>query len=240
MTDLATRGRKVSTLTQHLASISFEHQHASLATPSRSPVVRQVMAGIRRPIKVAPHQVDALYTEDIRCMVATLADSLIGLRDRALLLLGFAGAFRRSELVAFNVDDLQFRAEGLCVRLRRSKTDQDGQGRLIGIPYGQHVETCPVCAMQAWLDAARISEGAVFRGMCRHDQFASERLSKRAVTDVIKRTAKAAGLDPRWEGERGQPLHAHDPTLPVNELGLYRQSEARGGMLRGRARCHYR
>ncbi|MHB9129938.1 MAG: tyrosine-type recombinase/integrase [Armatimonadota bacterium] len=129
MTDLAMRGRKFSTLTQHLAAISFEHQHAGLATPSRSPVVRQVMTGIRRTIKVAPNQVDALYTEDIRRMLATLADSLIGLRDRALLLLGFAGAFRRSELVAFNVDDLQFRAEGLCVRLRRSKrtkTARDG------------------------------------------------------------------------------------------------------------------
>ncbi|MHB9129939.1 MAG: site-specific integrase [Armatimonadota bacterium] len=81
------------------------------------------------------------------------------------------------------------------------KTDQDGQGRLIGIPYGQHEETCPVRAMRAWLDAARILEGAVFRGMCRHDQFASERLSKRAVADVIKRTAKAAGLDPtRFSG----------------------------------------
>ena len=196
MTDLAMRGRKFSTLTQHLAAISFEHQHAGLATPSRSPAVRHVMAGIRRTIMVAPHQVDALYTEDIRHMVATLTDSLMGLRDRALLLLGFAGAFRRSELIAFNVDDLQFRAEGLCVRLRRSKTDQDGQGRLIGIPYGQHAETCPVRAMRAWLDAAQITEGAIFRGMCRHNRIASERLSKRAVADIIKRTAKAAGLDP--------------------------------------------
>lgn len=196
VTDLALQGRKFSTLTQHLAAISFEHQQAGLATPSRSPAVRHVMTGIRRTIKVAPHQVDALYTEDIRRMVATLPDTLIGLRDRALLLLGFAGAFRRSELVALNVDDLQFRMEGLCVRLRRSKTDQDGQGRLIGIPYGQHEETCPVRAMRAWLDTAQITDGAVFRGMCRHNRIASERLSKRAVADVIKRTAKVAGMDP--------------------------------------------
>jgi integrase len=196
LTDLALQGRKVSTLTQHLAAISFEHQGTGYATPSRSPVVRHVITGIRRSIGVAPHQVDALYTEDIQRMVATLPNTLIGKRDRALLLLGFAGAFRRSELVALNIDDLQFRAEGLCVRLSRSKTDQEGLGRLIGIPYGQYAETCPVLAVRIWLDDAHITEGAVFRGMSRHDRIASERLSKRAVADVVKRTAKAAGLNP--------------------------------------------
>ena len=84
--------------------------------------------------------------------VEVAGDSTIGARDRALILLGFAGAFRRSELVGLNVEDCQFGKDGLTVTLRRSKTDQDGAGRKIGIPYGSNPETCPVRTMQAWME----------------------------------------------------------------------------------------
>jgi len=144
---------------------------------------------------------DALLTEDIQQMVAMLPATLHGMRDAALLLIGFAGAFRRSELVALDVDDLQLRSEGYLIRIRRSKTDQQGRGRWVGIPYGDHPTTCPVLALQRWLAASTITEGAVFRGVNRHGQLASTRLSKRAIADIVKRTAETGGLDPsRYSG----------------------------------------
>jgi integrase len=121
---------------------------------------------------------------------------LLELRDRALLLLGFAGAFRRSELVSLDVEDLEFSRAGLVVRLRRSKTDQEGQGRRIGVPRGQRAETCPLMALQAFLKAASIESGPLFRGVNRHGQLLQGRLSDRAVALVVKRRVEAVGLDP--------------------------------------------
>ena len=103
-----------------------------------------------------------------RGMVEAADAGLIGVRDRALILLGFAGAFRRSELVALDAADLDFSRDGLAVTLRRSKTDQEAQGRKLGIPYGANSETCPVRVVQAWLDAAAIAAGPVVRSINRH------------------------------------------------------------------------
>jgi integrase len=128
-------------------------------------------------------------------MVDTLPDSLLGIRDRALLLVGFAGAFRRSELVGLDVADVEFKREGLVVTLERSKTDQEGAGRKIGIPYGSNPATCPVRALQAWLEASATTEGALFRTMNRHGHV-KDRLSGQGVAIVVKRCAEAAGLNP--------------------------------------------
>jgi len=95
-------------------------------------------------------------------MIEAQPDTLTGLRNRAILLLGFAGALRRSELVSLDVADLDFTSDGLVVTLRRSKTDQDGQGRQIGVPYGRRFKTCPVQSLQSWLEAAGITSGPIF------------------------------------------------------------------------------
>lgn len=142
------------------------------------------------PAAVAPAVV-----EEIRAMVAALPPRLLGARDRALLLVGFASGFRRSELVALDVADVEFRREGLLITLRRSKTDPAGQGRPVGIPYGSTPATCPVRALQDWLAGAGISEGPVFRPVNRHGRVRPGRLSDRAVARVVPRSAQAAGLD---------------------------------------------
>lgn len=195
VTALAHAGRKVNTLTRHLSAIAAVHQQYQVLSPTRHPAVRAVMRGIRRSVGAPPHSVEALFTEDIVRMVATLPTTRLGWRDRALILLGFAGAFRSAELVGLNVEDLHLRTEGLAVLISRSKTDQEGQGRWVGIPYGANEATCPVGAVLTWLEAARITEGAVFRGMNRHDNITSARLSTRSVEVIIKRTAATAGLD---------------------------------------------
>jgi integrase len=110
-------------------------------------------------------------------MVDATDGGLIGVRDRALILFGFAGAFRRSELVALDVEDCAFGKDGLKVTLRRSKSDQDGAGREIGVSFGSNPETCPVRTMQAWLEQAGINAGPAFRSINRHGQVQPRRLS---------------------------------------------------------------
>jgi integrase len=129
-------------------------------------------------------------------MVGGLGTDSAGCRDRALLLLGFAGALRRSELVGLDVADITEGTDGLTVLLRRSKTDQEGAGRTVGVPYGSNPVTCPVRAWRAWLEVSGIEEGPVFRSVDRHGRIGVTRLTAQAVALVLKRHAAGAGLDP--------------------------------------------
>ena len=122
-------------------------------------------------------------------------DRLIACRDRALLLLGFAGAMRRSELVGLDVADVVETTDGLVVTIRRSKTDQEGQGRKIGIPYGSKLATCPVRSLRAWKARAKITEGPLFRQVNRHGKVSEGRLGDRTVALVVKRAVAATGVD---------------------------------------------
>jgi integrase len=187
---------KVATLQRHLAAIGEAHRTAGHPSPAEDAFVRAVWSGIRRTKGVAPEGKAPALTEDVRLMVDTLPESLMGTRDRALLLLGFAGAFRRSELVALDRRDLQITSAGITVTLRRSKTDQEGAGRKVGIPYGSRPHTCPVRSLLAWLEDSRITEGPVFRRMNRHGHLLPHRLSDRGVARIVQRCAEAAGLDP--------------------------------------------
>jgi integrase len=201
---------KPASLALYLAAISQAHQAAGFETPTKAAPVRAVMQGIRRAKGVAPAAKAAAITQDVRAMVDTLPDNLLGVRDRALLLLGFSGAFRRSELVGLDREDLAITSEGVTVTLRRSKTDQQGQGRRVGIPYGSRPGTCPVRAIMAWLEAAGIERGPLFVGLNRHGQLLPGRLSDRAVARVVQRQAEAAGLDASQYG--GHSLRAGHAT----------------------------
>lgn len=195
LADLAQDGYAVATLERRLAAISQAHQARDLDTPTRSLAVRKVFAGIRRRHGAAQHGKAPLLPDDLVLMIAELDESPTGLRDKALLLLGFAGAFRRSELVGLDVADLQLRRDGLVVTLRRSKTDQEGQGIVKGIPRGKKGR-CPVRAVEAWLAAASISEGPMFRPIDRHGNVRPQRLADYHVARLVKRLAEACGLDP--------------------------------------------
>jgi integrase len=128
-------------------------------------------------------------------MVEATDVGLIGLRDRALILLGFAGAFRRSELVGLDLGDCAFGKDGLTITLRRSKTDQDGEGRRIGIPFGSNPQTCPIRLLEAWIEQAGITAGPLFRSVSRHGQVQAARLSGIDVARIVKKRAVRAGLD---------------------------------------------
>ena len=137
LADEASAGKRASTLGRRLAAIRYFHRAAGFDTPTDDEKVKAVLSGIRRTIGAAPVRKKAATSDIVLGMVGGKGRSLRELRDRAILLLGFAGAFRRSELVALNVEDIEEAAEGLLVTLRRSKADQEGVGRRVAIPRGE-------------------------------------------------------------------------------------------------------
>ena len=150
--------------------------------------------GVRRTFGTAQRQVRPLTVPELRTMLEGLGSDPARCRDRALLLLGFAGGLRRSELVGLDVTDITEGTDGLTVRLRRSKTDQEGAGRTVGIPFGSNLVTCR--AWRGWLAVSGITEGPAFRPVDRHGRIGTTRLSAQAVALVLKRHAVRAGLDP--------------------------------------------
>jgi site-specific recombinase XerD len=198
LADLASR-RKVATVQRRLASISQQHVAACYETPTRSATVRLIMQGIRRthaPAQVV-RKVQPAVTSIICKLVNALGDSLIDRRDRALILIGFAGAFRRSELAQLCLADITETVDGLRMILRQSKTDQEGAGLVKGIPRGHDPKTCPVLAWRDWIAAAGIESGQAFRSVDRYGHVGAS-LSGRAIADMIKSRVKAVGLDP-WQ-----------------------------------------
>ena len=185
-----------STLGRRLAAIRLMHLGARLPSPHDALEVAEVMRGIRRAWKRPVAQKAPAVADEIKRMVdAVEPQTFAGLRDRALLLLGFAGAFRRSELVALDVEHLTARPEGLSVVIASSKTDQEGRGQVVAIPAVRDSRYCPVRAVSDWLVAADIRNGAVFRSIRRGDHMAADRLGDRSVALVIKRLATKVGLD---------------------------------------------
>jgi integrase len=195
---------KVATLTRRLAAISIAHKAQRLPSPTSSPLVRATMRGVRRGHGTAQRQAAPLLREDLFVVLGAMGDRLKDLRDKALLLVGFAGGLRRSELVAINVIDFERVREGVVLTIRRSKTDQDGVGRKIGIPFGRTIH-CPVKAVENWLSIARIEDGPVFRPVDRHGRLAG-RLSGEAVALILRDRMAAAGFDP--QGYSGHSLRA--------------------------------
>ncbi len=202
LSSLADSGLKAATIARRLAAIRFAHKAAGAAVPTDAAVVSVTMGGIRRTIGTAQDCKAAAVTDDIRAMVATCPGTTIGKRNRALLLLGFAGGFRRSELVGLEVRDVEEVREGLRVTIRKSKTDQEGAGRVVGIPLGRKVATCPVRSLRAWLDVAGITEGPLLRSVDRHGNVLGPLHPSGAdIARVIKAAALAAELDPeRYAG----------------------------------------
>lgn len=196
LTDLAAT-RRVATLQQRLNAIAKAHRAAGHEPPGRDRAVRAVWSGIRRSKGTAQQGKAPIVTADLRRLVAHMGSGPAALRDRALLILGFAGAFRRSELVALDVEDVTWVREGLRIQVRRSKTDEEAAGQSVGIPYGSRVETCPVRALREWCEAAGIRTGPLFRPVDRHGNVGAARLGDRAVALVVQRACARAGMDPR-------------------------------------------
>jgi integrase len=196
---------RIATLVRRIASISKAHQARGVPNPIRSELVRTTLRGIRRTRRCAQRQAKPLLREDLLLVLEAMGEGLKDIRDRALLLIGFAGALRRSELVSLDVADVAHVRRGITLHLRHSKTDQTGRGDRIAIPYGRS-RCCAVLALDAWLGASGITEGAIFRPVDRHGRVHGGRLSGEAVSIVVRERVAATGLDP--VGYSGHSLRA--------------------------------
>ena len=197
ITTMADGGYACATIGRRLVSISQAHKLADLAVPTSSEKVREIWKGIRRELGTAQEGKSPLMTVEIRQIIQQLDfTKTIDIRDRAILLLGFAGAFRRAELASLNVEHLESRHEGLVINLGRSKTDQEGEGRRVAIPRGRHEETCPVKAMWEWLEVTGSEGGALFRSVTRGGRVSENRIRGRTVCRIVKKRVRAIGLDP--------------------------------------------
>ncbi len=217
LVDLAERGLKAATIEQARWAVNARHKLAGLPLPGDTEQVRVVMAGIRRTVGTAQHRKEALTIDHIRQV--RFGERLTGKRDKALLLLGFAGGFRRSELAALRAEQIEFGGGGLRVHLQRSKTDQEGRGEIVDIVRGKSAECCPVAALADWLAATGIESGPLFRSVTRWGGLGAK-LSTVSIGKVVKRAAAACGFDPAAFGghslragcatyllERGVPLN---------------------------------
>jgi integrase len=195
----------VATLVRRVTSISKAHEARNLMNPCRAEIVKATMRGIKRRWGCAQDQAKALVREDLFLTLDAMGAGIKDVRDRALLLIGFAGGFRRSELVALDCADIETVRQGLIVVIRRSKTDQEGAGRKIGVPHGR-TRHCPVAALERWLEISGIEAGAIFRPVDRHGRLASTRLTGDAVSVIVKERVAGAGMDP--SGFSGHSLRA--------------------------------
>jgi site-specific recombinase XerD len=196
-------GRVVSTIQRNLTAINQAHAIAGFDRPVDARL-REILKGLRRMRGIRPTKKKAITLDLLRRMVQLTPGGALGVRDRALLLVCWTAALRRSELVALNVDDLETRDKGLVLHVRKSKTDQNSEGRQIGIPFiDAEKRLCAPRALRTWLDLANIREGAIFRpvGASGRNKIIAEtigdRLSDRQVAYAVKAAAKRAGLDPK-------------------------------------------
>lgn len=185
-------GIKPATLTRRLAAIRMAHEANGFANPTQHKGVKAVFKGIKREKGTAQEKKAPLTAQRMAAIITHCPDTLTGIRDKALLLLGFAGAFRRSELVALEVNDIERTPEGIKVTIRKSKTDQEGQGQVIAIPNGVNFRV--VDTLMFWLSAANINEGALFRSIKKGGAIQTAALTTRSVANIVKQYAGLAGL----------------------------------------------
>jgi site-specific recombinase XerD len=206
---LAEAGKTPPTIGRALAAIAHTHKRAGLTAPHRADggqVIAEVLAGIRRSRLTAPDRKAPADAELLLVLLRSIeGDGLLALRDRALLAFGMALAARRSELVALDVANLEWGEEGVRVSIHRSKTDQTAEGAVVAVPEGRRIK--PVVHLRAWLAAAAITEGPIFRPLWKGGQRVRDaRLSDHAVARILQARAEAAGLDPARYG--GHSLRA--------------------------------
>ncbi len=188
----------MATLNRRLSSIAAAHRMADHVFDTRCREIALVMDGLRRTKMVQQRQVKALVTPLLKRAINNAQDTLADQRDRALILIGMAGAFRRSELVALNVSNLTFSPEGVRIVIQRSKGDQFGEGQVVAIGR-TNSEYCPVANLKAYLERAGITDGKVFRAIDRHGNVKA-RMTDQCVALIIKKRANQAGLEGAYSG----------------------------------------
>jgi integrase len=201
----AGEGYAMPTLRRRVAAIARACGVAGQPLDTKHPAIRETLRGIGRKHGSPARRAAALTTTEIKKLCRTCGDDLAGLRDRALFLVGFAGAMRRSELVGLDVANVTWTTDGLKILIERSKTDAEGEGAEIAIPRGRSKETCPVVALQSWLAAAEITAGPLFRKVNRGGKVEAAQLTPDGVRQILLKRASQAGI----KGTLGEPISPH-------------------------------
>ncbi len=187
-----------ASLTRAIAAIGRQHREAGFQSPTQDARFRQLMAGIRRKNRAPQDAKQALLVEDLFAILKQIPglgnSEAVEHRDRALLVIGFCGALRRSELVNLDVEDVRWAPEGIILTLRWSKTDQAADGVEIGIPKGRKPATCPVTILRTWLNYAKIASGPIFRPVRQNGKIVNRRLTDASVALIVKRHVGHAGF----------------------------------------------
>lgn len=193
--DMMMVGYKTSTIIRALSTIQEAHRKAGHPF-NATPILDSVVQGVKRLNGVKQKGKEPVKADLLIQLVNQIPidDDILNIRDRFLLLFGWSSSMRRSELVKLNVEDIQKKEAGLVVYLRKSKTDQESEGRYIGIPFGDHPSTCPVLAYKKWIERSGITEGALFRGVNRHRQVRTSRMNAESINTILKKHIKATGL----------------------------------------------
>lgn len=187
--------RKAASITRRLTSINAAHKERGLDSPAtmNHRLVADTLHGIRRTLGVAQTRKKPLTRDRIVKLLGALEGPIAAARDKALLLIGFAGSLRRFELAALRVEEVAWHGKGITLLIPRSKTDQEGEGREVEIPLGTHALTCPVMALENWLKISGVKAGQLFRRVGQHGNV-GEALDKDSIGRIVKRLVRRARL----------------------------------------------
>jgi len=196
----------IPTIRRHLSALSFAHEALELSeNPARHAMVRTAMKGAARLYGAPQRGVEPFLPADLRQVIEESGNSTIDVRNKALLALGFAGGFRRSELVGLNCEDIVEKPEGLIITIRKSKTDQEGNGRIVGIPFGRG-RICPASLTLDWVSKLKEQQGPLCRSILKGGVIQRQRLSGEAVAKIVKSAIHSIGLNA--ENYSGHSLRA--------------------------------
>ena len=199
LTYLSTKEIKMSTLKRRLVSIGVIHKLKGHYLDTKHPSIIENIMGIKRRKGSVQKGKKPLLINNLKTLInvidSKISEEVKRLRDRSIILIGFSGGFRRNEIVSLDYDDLEFVSEGLKINLKRSKTDQFGEGAIKGLPYFENSQYCPVISAKKWIDVSNIKSGPLFRRFSKGSKLTENRLTDQTIALLIKDYLKLAGID---------------------------------------------
>ena len=199
LTNLASKDVKISTIKRRLVSIGVIHKVKGYYLDTKHPSIVENIMGIKRRKGSIQKGKKPLLINNLKKIINVIDKEknheIKKIRDRSIILIGFSGGFRRNEIVSLDYDDLEFVQEGLKISLKRSKTDQFGEGSVKGLPYFENSKYCPVISIKKWIEISKISSGAIFRRFIKGSKLSHNRLTDQSVALLIKHYLKLAGIE---------------------------------------------
>tara|TARA_B100000787_G_scaffold50525_1_gene36389 strand:+ start:163 stop:1119 length:957 start_codon:yes stop_codon:yes gene_type:complete len=199
LTYLSTKDAKMSTLKRRLVSIGVIHRLKGHYLDTKHPSIIENIMGIKRRKGSIQKGKKPILISHLKQLINVIdeqkSEDIKKLRDRSIILIGFSGGFRRNEIVSLDYDDLDFVEEGLKIQIRKSKTDQFGEGSVKALPYFDNQKYCPVISLKNWINISKINAGSLFRRFSKGSRLSGNRLTDQTVALLIKEYLKIAGID---------------------------------------------